>query len=108
MGQIRVMNRNQFAKVAVEGNKMGFNRQVAPCIVKKVARCGSFGVVLLFIHEHIGGVRVEPHLLTMVGFELRGGRVGAALIDMKIETFEELPVADEGQLGLMIPSFDML
>jgi hypothetical protein len=84
------MNREQFLKVAAEGDRLGFNRQIAPWVLGKLPTNGRFKVLALLVHEHIGGKRVAPHMRTAVGFRLPNGERGAAFIDMTMETFSGL------------------
>lgn len=88
---IRILTAKALKVVATEGDKMGFNRQIAPWVLRKLAKGYRCAVDPLLIHEHIAGRRVEPHLRTLVGFKLKSGKIGAAFIDMSFETFERLP-----------------
>ena len=95
MSKIRFMSRKQLKTVAAQGDAMDFNRQIAPWVLKKLAKGIQIGVEPLLIHEHIGGQAADPHMRTLVGFKLRSGLVGSAFIDMKLDTFNSLkPIAD--------------
>lgn len=104
MGQVRYMSRAQFKKVAAEGDSMGFNRQVAPWVLKKLPKHGQFGVMPLLVHEHIGGQVAEPHMRTLVGFTLKNGKIGAAYIDMAMDTFNSLPPLPADGSGRVAPT----
>lgn len=90
MGKVRYMNREQFLKVAAEGDKIGFNRQIAPWVLGKLPANGKFKVSPVLIHEHVAGAKVKPHMRTIVQFKLFSGEIGSAFIDMKMETFDGL------------------
>ena len=91
MEAIRYMSRKQLQNVAAEGDVMEFNRQIAPWVLKNLAKGTKIGVEPLLIHEHIGGQLTESHMRTLVGFKLKSGKIGAAFIDMKMTTFQSLP-----------------
>lgn len=92
MSQMRYMSRKQLKNVAAHGDAMGFNRQIARWVVKKVAKETKVGVAPMLVHEHIGGKLVEPHMRTLVGFRLRNGTVGVAFVDMDMAMFQSLPL----------------
>lgn len=104
MVQIRYMNREQFLKVAAEGDKLDFNRQIAPWVLGKLPMNGRFKVVALLVHEHIGGKRVAPHMRTAVGFRMTNGERGAAFIDMTMETFSSLSTQQRERAEKKTPS----
>ena len=69
---------------------MGFNRQIAPWVLSKLAK-GRISVTPLMTHERASGARVQPHLRTLVQFRLNDGEKGSAIIDMTEAMFESLP-----------------
>jgi hypothetical protein len=110
MEKIRFMSRKKLMKIAAEGDKMDFNRQIAEWVPAEVERNSKIGVLPLLIHEHIGGQLVEPHMRTLVGFKLANGIVGSAFVDMKIDTFNKLkPIPKNNasiRLRVVMPSFE--
>lgn len=90
MDTVRYINRKQLKKVAAEGDKMGFNRQIAPWVVGKLSK-GRFAVTKLIDHAHVGGRPAEPHVRALVQFKLTDKESGSAILDMKAATFESLP-----------------
>ena len=90
MKTVRYLTRKTLKEVASEGDKMGFNRQIAEWVLDALGD-DKFVVRPLLVHEHANFRRIEPHMRTLVGFRLTSGEIGTAFIDMKMDRFKRLP-----------------
>lgn len=90
MNQARYLTQRSFKKVAAQGEKMGFNRQIAPWVLDRLVS-GKCAVTKLMSHSYIGGRPAEPYVRALVQFRLTDGENGSVIIDIKAATFESLP-----------------
>lgn len=98
----RYIDKALFTKIASEGDKKGFNRQVDPAVLPKLTN-ENFPVTFVMIHEHIGGRKAAPHARCEVHFRMNGSdELHHVLVDMTLKRFESLPqiatnIDDEGE-----------
>ena len=87
MQKVKYMTKALLLEVAAEGDRISFNRQIAPSILPDVTE-QLMPVAVVMLHDHICGEPVEQHYRCHVRFRLKGDpSVQHVLIDMTKEPY---------------------
>lgn len=93
MTEVKYLTRKMLLRVASEGDRMEFNRQIEPSILPRITN-ERMPAVFFMKHEHIDGVRVKPHVRCRVHFRIKGDcQVYPVYIDMTMSRYKSLPAS---------------
>jgi hypothetical protein len=88
----KVLNTEDFRRIAARSIEMDYNRLPTDELLEDLDPDGLHVLVLAMPHEHIGGVRVDPHWRTEWLMKANGRMEPVNLfIDMSNEDYDSIP-----------------
>lgn len=94
---MKIMSTVELQELASIAAQEGFNRQLSPELIEALEPEGTHVVGFTLLHEHIAGVRSDPHTRMMIYAQVRGQEEPVVLfLDTPTDRWESLRAAAIG------------